>query len=84
MTVYWQMQEAKNRLSEVVERACTAGPQIITVRGQVRAVILSAEEYARLTQPRESLSEFFQRSPLVGLDLEHQPRSDVGRRVDVE
>jgi prevent-host-death family protein len=30
----WQLQEAKNRLSEVVKAAESKGPQVITVRGQ--------------------------------------------------
>ena len=34
----WQLQEAKNQLSEVVEQALKTGPQIITRRGVDTAV----------------------------------------------
>jgi prevent-host-death family protein len=44
----WQVQEAKTRFSEVVERARTEGPQTITRHGVARAVVLSIEEYRAL------------------------------------
>jgi prevent-host-death family protein len=45
----WQLQEAKNRFSEVVQRACTEGPQVVTLRGRRKAVVLSAEAFDELT-----------------------------------
>lgn len=83
MATQWQLQEAKNRLSEVVERACDSGPQVITVRGRVKAVLLSAEEYRRLTQPDQPLVEFFRHSPLYGLDLDVERSADLGRDVSL-
>jgi prevent-host-death family protein len=65
----WQLQEAKNKLSEVVDQALHTGPQIITRRGTEVAVVLSYEEYARLQQAQTSLSEFFRHSPPAGIDL---------------
>jgi prevent-host-death family protein len=44
----WQLQEAKNRLSEVVRAAQDRGPQTITVRGKDAVVVMSAEEYERV------------------------------------
>jgi antitoxin Phd len=44
----WQVQEAKTRLSEVIERARTEGPQTITRHGAARAVVLSVEDYNTL------------------------------------
>jgi prevent-host-death family protein len=44
----WQVQEAKARFSEVVDKACTEGPQIITRHGAERAVVLSIDEYRAL------------------------------------
>jgi prevent-host-death family protein len=66
----WQLQEAKNRLSEVVDRAVGGEPQIITRRGEEAVVVLSADEYRRLTRPAVSLVDFFRSSPLVGVDLD--------------
>ena len=65
----WQLQEAKAMFSEVV-KAAAVRPQTITIRGKETAVILSIEEYKRLTRPRQTLYEFIQNSPLRGLELE--------------
>lgn len=74
MMEHWQLQDAKNRFSEVVEKAVQGGPQIVTRRGVETAVVISMEEYKRLTRPRTDLVEFFRRSPLAGiaLDLERK------------
>jgi prevent-host-death family protein len=79
----WQLQEAKNRLSRVVEEARKSGPQVITVRGKEAAVVLSIEDYGKLTRRKESLLEFFQRSPLCGIDLDITRDQDFGRDVDL-
>ena len=42
------MQDAKARFSEVVRRAQSEGPQRVTVHGKETAVILSAEDYAKV------------------------------------
>ncbi len=66
----WQIQEAKNKLSEVVEDAIEKGPQILTRRGVEVAVVLSYPEYLKLKKKQVPLSEFFRQSPLADLDLE--------------
>jgi antitoxin Phd len=68
----WQLQEAKNKLSEVVEEAINNGPQLITRRGVASVILLSCEEYRRLSVTRKKLSTFFRESPLatISLDLE--------------
>ena len=77
----WQLQDAKNKLSEVVERAIKNGPQEITRRGKKAAVVLSFQEYARLLKGTESLSEFFQQSPLR--EIEFDRVKDTARKVDL-
>lgn len=66
----WQLQEAKNKLSEVVEAAVSDGPQVITRRGAETAVVLSYADYRKLLQGQKKLSEFFRGSPLVGVELD--------------
>lgn len=66
----WQIQEAKNKLSEVVEDAIEKGPQILTRRGVEVAVVLSYPEYLKLKKKQVPLSELFRKSPLADLDLE--------------
>ena len=80
----WQLQEAKARLSEVIKKAAKDGPQNITVHGEPTAVILSAAEYRRLRQPRESFMEFMRRSPLCGLELDLKRKQTSTRRTDIE
>lgn len=70
----WQMQDAEARLTELVERADTNGPQQIALNGRAVAVVLSRREYDRLTGARESLVDFMRRSPLYGLDDLEFPR----------
>lgn len=66
----WQLQEAKNKLSEVVDGALREGPQIITRRGVEVAVVLSSSEYRRMLASQKKLSAFFRESPLVGAGLD--------------
>ena len=65
----WQLQEAKAMFSEVIQSAALR-PQIITVRGKKTAVILSFEEFQKLSGPRQNLFEFFQNSPFRDTQLE--------------
>ncbi|MBK9005486.1 MAG: type II toxin-antitoxin system Phd/YefM family antitoxin [Anaerolineae bacterium] len=65
----WQIQDAKNKLSEVIARALKQGPQLITRHGEKTVVVVSYNEYEKLRKSQGKLSEFFQASPLAGLDL---------------
>ena len=53
------MQEAKNKLSEVVDKALSDGPQIITKHGVETAVVLSHADYRKLMLNQQKLSDFF-------------------------
>ena len=70
MTHIWQLQEAKNKFSEVIEEAVKYGPQIITNDGVEIVVVLSYDEYRKLVLSQKKLSEFFGNSPLAEVDLE--------------
>lgn len=45
----WTLQDAKNKFSAVVDAAMNGEPQHVTRRGQDAVVVVSAEEYERLT-----------------------------------
>jgi len=77
----WQLQEAKNRLSEVVERALREGPQTITRHGRPVVVIVAAEQYARETQ-REKLSTVLRECPVKGWKVTRN--KDTGRTLRFE
>lgn len=68
----WQLQEAKNRFSEVVDRALHDGPQAVTRRGKEVVVVVSADELRRASRPKIGLIEFFRGSPLYRARSEDQ------------
>jgi len=78
----WQVQEAKTRLSEVIEQANSQGPQIITRHGTERAVLLSIAEYRTLTAHRPNLKEYLLGGPKVD-SFEVSRDRDTGRKVSL-
>jgi prevent-host-death family protein len=76
----WQVQEAKTRLSELIEEANTEGPQIITRHGSEHAVVLSITDYRALTVQRENLREYLLGGPKVD-SFEVKRSHDTGRKV---
>lgn len=85
----WQLQEAKNKLSEVVSRAQTEGPQTITVRGKEVAVVVSLEEHRKAREGKEpekkekTLLDVLLNSPLRGSGVVIERRDDYGRDIDL-
>jgi prevent-host-death family protein len=79
----WQLQEAKNRFSEVVRKANEEGPQTVTKHGKDSVVVLSAEDYRKLEQPKTSLLEFFQKSPLSKLEVDLKRDKSPARSVEL-
>jgi prevent-host-death family protein len=75
----WQLQEAKNKFSEVIEEALKDGPQIITRHGVETAIILSYSDYRQMLLNQQKLSDFFRESPLVGIELDLKRESDPWR-----
>ncbi len=76
----WQVQEAKTRLSEVIDDAYSEGPQIITRHGLERAVILSISDYRALTANQLNLKEYLLGGPKVDR-FEIERSRDTGRKV---
>jgi len=79
----WQLQEAKNRFSELVDIACREGPQTVTRHGVPTAVILSVDEYGRLTKGASDLVDFLRRSPLRGVVLDLSRSRETPREVEL-
>lgn len=70
----WQLQEAKSRFSEVVDLSLEEGPQMVTRRGRETVVILSAQEYRRMTGATPSLVTTLLNAPRgEPLDLARSP-----------
>jgi prevent-host-death family protein len=81
MKSLWQLQEAKNKFSEVVNHAQTDGPQEISRHGEKAAVVISFEEYKKLRKHRGSIADFFRSSPLHEIDLKRA--KDRPREVEL-
>jgi len=82
----WQLQTAKAQFSEVFRRARTEGPQHVTKQGKEEVVIISREEFEKLSPPRagrESLWDFFRNSPLTGSGIDLERRKDYPRKVEL-
>lgn len=78
----WQLQEAKNRLSEVVKAAKAKGPQIITVRGKEEVAVVSIAELRRLKRRAvASTKPWWETAPRVNLVIERSRETD--RDVDL-
>lgn len=79
----WQVQEAKQKFSAVLQRAINEGPQAVTYRGKKVAYIISAREYERLTEDKPDLATFLlegEGPDLSLLDLERA--KDLPRMVE--
>ena len=59
----WQLQDAKNHFSKVVQNARTQGPQVVTLRGQRAAIVLSAQDYDALRAGKPSLVDHLLSGP---------------------
>ena len=76
----WQVQEAKTRLSEVIDEAQNKGPQTITRHGVERAVVLSIADFRALTAHKPGLKEYLLGGPKVD-EFEIEPDGDTGREI---
>jgi len=76
----WQVQEAKMRLSHVIEEAQTKGPQLITRHGAERALVLSIEDYRAMTAHKPDLRANRLGGPKVD-DFEIERDCDTGREI---
>jgi prevent-host-death family protein len=78
----WALQDAKNRLSELVRQALGEGAQEITIRGEPAVTVIATRELQRLRGQPQNLVDFLRASPLRGLEL--APRDhDTGRDLDL-
>jgi antitoxin Phd len=89
MNTNWQLQDAKARFSELVERALLDGPQHVTRRGVPAVVVISEKEYLKSERarhcPQRSLVELLQDCPAPEVfdvieDGRREP--DFGRRTE--
>jgi prevent-host-death family protein len=84
--MYWQVQEAKQRFSEVLRAAEAGEPQIVTKHGAEVAVVIDIAEYRRLRGEQVGLMEYLRADPLgddVDLDAEIDRPREQPRDIDL-
>jgi antitoxin Phd len=81
----WKLEDAKAKFSELVRQARTGEPQLVTVHGREAVIVISVEEFARISPLQGSLSlhEFLSQSPLSDLDFEREPLLSPIRDVEL-
>jgi len=77
----WQVNDAKNKFSELIEQAYANGPQVITRHGSERAVVISIDEYRALTAHKPDLKSYLLGGPKVD-DLVIDRDQSLGRTID--
>ena len=66
----WQAAAARRQFGALVQRALDEGPQVVTRRGEEVVVVLSTEDYRRLTGRKRDFTDFLLNGPdLSRLDL---------------
>ncbi len=80
---HWQLQEAKNKFSNLVDKAQNKGPQVVTKHGKDAVVVLSIEEYKKLIKPKKTLVAFFQSSPLANAKLNLHRNKELPKDIEL-
>ena len=88
---HWQIQDAKQRFSEMIRAVTSEGPQVITRHGEDVAVVVDIGEYRRLTRPSADLASILLGGPKLDDDaadafaeIEAERKADFGRSVEFE
>lgn len=76
----WQIQEAKQRFSELVRRTLDEGPQTVTRNGEEVVVVIPARDFHR--SPHGDFAEFLVSGPSFD-DLDFPGDRQLQRDVDI-
>ena len=62
----WQVQDAKQRFSELIRTAHAEGPQVVTRHGEEIAVVIDIADYRHLTGETAEFKDYLQSGPDFG------------------
>jgi prevent-host-death family protein len=79
----WTVAEAKAKLSELIDKAQSEGPQRITKHGRTTAVVVAAQEWERKAKRKGNLAAFLTASPLRGSGIRLKRLPMHLRKVDL-
>jgi len=82
MSASWELQDAKAKFSQVVEDALKVGPQYVTRRGREAVIVLSVEDYEKITSKKPTLKEFLLSCPKIDDDFEFERQKDYPRAIE--
>jgi prevent-host-death family protein len=77
----WQVQEAKQRFSELIRTAHAEGPQVVTRHGAEIAVVIDIADYRRLRGEVIEITDYLRSGPAFD-DLEVGRISEYPRNID--
>ncbi|MGD0068870.1 MAG: type II toxin-antitoxin system Phd/YefM family antitoxin [Streptosporangiaceae bacterium] len=87
---HWQIQDAKQRFSEMIRAVAQEGPQVISRHGEDVAVVVDIAEYRRLTRPAVDLAGILLGGPKIDnvdaevfTEIEAERKADFGRAIDL-
>ena|SRR5690349_16244473 len=87
---HWQIQEAKQRFSEMIRAVRSQGPQVITRHGEDIAVVIDVSEFHRLTRTAVNLTDVLLGGPKVDdsiidvfTEIEAERKADLERPIDL-
>lgn len=78
----WQVQEAKQKFSELVRKAIEEGPQFVTRHGDEVAVMVSVATFRDLTGGGSDFKRFLLEGPDFS-ELEIERSQEASRAVDL-
>ena len=79
----WQYQEAKAKLSQVMDLVQETGMQTIVRNRNEIYIVLSKEKYDQVTKPNTSLLEFFLNAPCPEVELDLTRSQELPREFDL-
>jgi antitoxin Phd len=76
----WQVQEAKAKFSEFLDKALSEGPRVVSRRGVAAAVLVPIEEWERLKQRARPTSKDLLLSNENRFEIDLPPRGKFKHR----
>lgn len=78
----WQVQEAKSKFSEFMEKTLQEGPQVVTRYGENLTVMISFEAYREKFEPKRTIVDLLLNGP-KGDDIDIERSKDLGRQEEL-
>lgn len=78
----WQLQDAKQRFSELIRTTLDQGPQVVTRNGEEVVVVVPVQEWRAKEGPHKDFATFLLEGPSFD-DLDLERREEYARDVEL-